>query len=178
MIEIYNHQIDQTYPLDTVHTYFDCTNFYFEIDKEDDFRLKGPSKRKPQGTDVGMGLLLDANQIPIGMKMYPGMKVKNPLYATSLMILKNAVTYPAERSRSRIRDLTAFNNIAHALKAGDGYIFSKSVKTLPETEKTWVLLENDYADVKNKRGEILYRIKECVDDFSYSCTDTAGHKKQ
>ena len=36
-----------------------------------------------------------------------GMKVKNPLYATSLMILKNAVTYPAERSRSRIRDLTA-----------------------------------------------------------------------
>ena len=55
VIEIYNHQINQTYPLDTVHTYFDCTNFYFEIDKEDDFRLKGPSKEKPQGTDRRYG---------------------------------------------------------------------------------------------------------------------------
>lgn len=45
VIEIYNHQINQTYPLDTAHTYFDCTNFYFEIDKEDDFRLKGPQKK-------------------------------------------------------------------------------------------------------------------------------------
>ena len=50
------------------------------------------------------------------------------------MILKNAVTYPAERSQIADKDLTAFNNIAHALKAGDGYIF-KSVKTLPETGK-------------------------------------------
>ena len=32
-------------------------------------------------------------------------------------------------------------------------------------------------DVKNKKGEVLYRIKECVDDFSYSYTDNAGHRK-
>ena len=75
------------------------------------------------------------------------------------------------------KGLNCFNNILHALKAGDGYIFSKSVKTLSETEKTWVLLENDYVDVKNKKGEVLYRIKECVDDFSYSYTDNAGHRK-
>lgn len=51
IIEIYNHQIQQMYKFDTSHTYFDCTNFYFEIDKEDDFRRKGPSKRKQKGTD-------------------------------------------------------------------------------------------------------------------------------
>ncbi|MFR3386450.1 MAG: hypothetical protein ACLTST_12165 [Lachnospiraceae bacterium] len=51
------------------------------------------------------------------------------------------------------KGLNCFNNILHALKAGDGYIFSKSVKTLPETEKTWVLLENDYVDVKNKKAK-------------------------
>lgn len=88
VIEIYNHQINQTYPLDTAHTYFDCTNFYFEIDKEDDFRLKGPSKENRREPIVGMGLLLDANQIPIGMKMYPGNESENLLYVTSLMILK------------------------------------------------------------------------------------------
>ena len=68
-------------------------------------------------------------------------------------------------------------NILHALKSGDGYIFSKSVKSLPETEKTWVLLESDYTDVTNQKGEVLYRIKECVDDFTYSYTDHAGHRK-
>ena len=48
---------------------------------------------------------------------------------------------------------------------------------LPETEKIWVLLENDYVDVKNKKGEVLYRIKECVDDFNYNYTDKDGHRK-
>ena len=166
-----------TYPLDTVHTYFDCTNFYFEIDKEDDFRLKGPSKENRRESIIGMGLLLDANQIPIGMKMYPGNDSEKPIIRNIIDDLKKRSHISGRTIQIADKGLNCFNNIAHALKAGDGYIFSKSVKTLPETEKTWVLLENDYADVKNKRGEILYRIKECVDDFSYSYTDTAGHKK-
>jgi transposase len=40
-----------------------------------------------------------------------------------------------------------------------------------------VLLENDYVDVKDKTGEILYRIKECVDDFPYTYTDDFGRQK-
>jgi len=44
IIEIFNHQVNLKYPLDASTTYFDCTNFYFEIDKEDEFRRKGPSK--------------------------------------------------------------------------------------------------------------------------------------
>ena len=60
IIEIYNHQIQQMYQFDTSHTYFDCTNFYFEIDREDDFRKKGPSKENRKEPIVGLGLLLDA----------------------------------------------------------------------------------------------------------------------
>lgn len=60
------------YKFDTAPTYFDCTNFYFEIDQEDDFRKKGPSKENKKKPIVGLGLLLDANQIPIGMKPFPG----------------------------------------------------------------------------------------------------------
>lgn len=61
IIEIFNHQVPQKYPFDTSHSYFDCTNFYFEIDKENDFKLKGPSKENKKEPIVGMGLLLDAN---------------------------------------------------------------------------------------------------------------------
>ena len=75
------------------------------------------------------------------------------------------------------KGLNCINNIMHALKDGDGYIFSKSVKTLSETELTWVLLDNDYVDIKNSDGAVLYRVKECIDDFSYSCQYKNGKKK-
>ena len=177
IIEIFNHQVSQKYPFDTSHSYFDCTNFYFKIDKEDEFRLKGPSKENKKEPIVGMGLLLDANQIPIGMKLYPGNESEKPIIRNIIDDLKQRSHISGRTIQVADKGLNCFNNIMHALKSGDGYIFSKSVKNLPETEKTWVLLENDYVDVKNKKGEVLYRIKDCVDDFSYTYTDDTGHKK-
>lgn len=177
IIEIFNHQVAMKYPFNTSHSYFDCTNFYFEIDKEDDFRLKGPSKENKKEPIVGMGLLLDANQIPIGMKLYPGNESEKPVMRDIIDALKQRSHISGRTIQVADKGLNCFNNILHALKTGDGYIFSKSVKTLPETEKTWVLLQNDYTDIKNKKGEVLYRIKDCVDDFSYTYTDDNGHKK-
>ena len=43
-VEICTVQSKEAYGINTSNTYFDSTNFYFEIDREDDFRRKGPSK--------------------------------------------------------------------------------------------------------------------------------------
>lgn len=177
IIEIYNCQIASRYRFDTSHTYFDCTNFYFEIDREDDFRRKGKSKENRTEPLVGMGLLLDAHQIPVGMKLYPGNESEQPVIREVIDDLKQRNHITGRTVRVADKGLNCFNNILHALKVGDGYIFSKSVKTIPETEKTWVLLKQDYVDVKNKKGEVLYRIKEWVDDFTYSYTNDKGQKK-
>ena len=177
IIEIFNHQVALKYPFDTAHSYFDCTNFYFEIDKEDDFRLKGPSKENKKEPIVGMGLLLDANQIPVGMKMYPGNESEKPVIRDIIDDLKQRSHISGRTIRVADKGLNCFENILHALKSGDGYIFSKSVKMLPETEKTWALLKNDYVAVKNKKGEVIYYIKDCVDDFTYNYTDKDGHRK-
>lgn len=177
VIEIFNHQVSRKYPFDISHTYFDCTNFYFEIDREDDFRLKGPSKENRKEPIVGLGLLLDAKQIPVGMKMYPGNESEKPVLRSVIDELKQRSHISGRTIRVADKGLNCFNNILHALKSGDGYIFSKSVKTLPETEKTWVLLGNDYKDVTDQKGEVLYRIKECVDDFPYRYTDETGQRK-
>ena len=173
IIEIYNHQIQQHYKFDTSHTYFDCTNFYFEIDKEDDFRKKGPSKENRKEPIVGLGLLLDANQIPIGMKMFPGNQSEKPVIRTIIDGLKTRNSVSGRTIQIADKGLNCSENIFHAVKNGDGYIFSKSVKQLPEIERTWVLLPNDYKDVKNANGDVLYRIKECVDDFEYRIKDTS-----
>lgn len=177
IIEIFNHQVALKYPFDTAHSYFDCTNFYFEIDKEDDFRLKGSSKENKKEPIVGMGLLLDANQIPVGMKMYPGNESEKPVIRDIIDDLKQRIHISGRTIRVADKGLNCFENILHALKSGDGYIFSKSVKMLSETEKTWALLKNDYVAVKNKKGEVIYYIKDCVDDFTYNYTDKDGHRK-
>ena len=179
IIEIYNHQIKQMYKFDTSHTYFDCTNFYFEIDKEDDFRRKGPSKENKKEPIVGLGLLLDANQIPIGMKLFPGNQSEKPIIRNIIHNLKKRNSISGRTIQIADKGLNCAENIFYTLKNGDGYIFSKSVKTLPEVEKTWVLLPDDYRDVKNDRGEVLYRIKECVDDFEYKFYDyETGEEKK
>lgn len=177
VIEIYNHQIGLKYKFDTSHTYFDCTNFYFEIDQEDDFRRKGPSKENKKEPIVGLGLLLDAHQIPIGMKMYPGNESEKPVIRNIIDGLKQRHHINGRTIQVADKGLNCINNILHALKAGDGYIFSRSVKTLSDKEKIWVLLENDYVDVKDNKGQVLYRMKECVDDFPYTYIDISGHKK-
>lgn len=178
IIEIYSHQIQQMYSFNTSHTYFDCTNFYFEIDREDDFRRKGPSKENKKEPIVGMGLLLDANQIPMGMKLYPGNESEKPVLRNIIDDLKKRNSISGKTIQVADKGLNCTENIIHALKSGDGYIFSKSVKLLPETEITWVLLNNDYRNVTDKNGNLLYRIKECIDDFTYTITDSTGKKRK
>ena len=175
-VELFNNQVDKYYKLDTSTTYFDCTNFYFEIDREDDFRRKGPSKENRKDPIVGLGLLLDKNQIPCGLKMYPGNESEKPIIRSVINDLKNRNNITGRTVEVADKGLNCAKNIYFARANGDGYIFSKSVKQLPETELTWLLLNNDYKDVKDADGKLLYRYKECVDKFPYDYIDEDGKK--
>lgn len=174
IIEIFNHQVSLNYPLDTSTTYFDCTNFYFEIDKEDGFRRKGPSKENRKDPIVGLGLLLDAHQVPIGMKLFPGNESEKPVIREILQDLKNRNSITGRTIQVADKGLNCASNILAARKNGDGYLFSKSVKMLPETEKAWILLENGYRNVLDSDGKVRYKIKECVDKFAYTFKDGNG----
>lgn len=166
-VEIFTVQTNRIFKLDTSKTYFDCTNFYFEIDREDDFRKKGPSKENRKEPIVGLGLLLDSNQIPIGMKMYPGNESEKPVLRDVIDQLKTQNNITGKTIHVADKGLNCAKNIALSKRDGDGYLFSKSVKGLPETEKTWVLSGSGFTDVKDKNGKLLYRYKSCIDDFPY-----------
>lgn len=167
IIEIYNHQIQQNYKFNTKHTYFDCTNFYFEIDKEDEFRKKGPSKENRKEPIVSLGLLLDANQIPIGMKLFPGSDSEKPILRDVIKDLKSRNSIIGRTIHIADKGLNCADNIFNSLKNGDGYIFSKSIKQLPEKEIKWALLQNGFQDVLDENGELIYKFKECIDEFEY-----------
>lgn len=91
-VEIFTQQTKHVFGIDTSSSYFDCTNFYFEIDREDDFRRKGPGKDGKKAPIVGLGLLLDSNQIPIGMKMYPGNESERPVLREVVSQLKQQIS--------------------------------------------------------------------------------------
>lgn len=166
-VELFAVQIEKYYGTDTSKTYFDCTNFYFEIDREDDFRRKGPSKENHKSPIVGLGLLLDANQIPIGMKMYPGNESEKPVLRDVIEQLKNQNRIIGKTIHVADKGLNCAQNIAFSKKNGDGYLFSKSVKGLPEKEKVWVLLDNDFKEVRDSNNKLLYSYKSCIDKFPY-----------
>ena len=178
IIEYYNHQISAIYKFDTENTYFDCTNFYFEIDKEDDFRRKGPSKENRREPIVGMGLLLDSNQIPICMRMYPGNESEKPVLRKTIDSLKQQYSIQGRTIQVADKGLNCSENIVHALLEHDGYIFSKSVKALPAVEIDWVLQEDGYKNIKDADGSILYSFKECTGEFEYTVKTVDGKSEK
>lgn len=170
-VEIFTVATKENYGIDTKKTYFDCTNYYFEIDKESTLQKKGPSKENRKDPIVGMGLLLDSNMIPCGMKIYPGNESEKPILRSIISQLKNQNNITGRTIQIADKGLNCAQNIIEATSQCDGYIFSKSVKQLPQKEKVWVLLEDGYQDVYDEDGSLSYRYKSCVDVFDYSYFD-------
>lgn len=176
IIEIFNESYKKIIKnRDTSKVYFDCTNFYFEIDKEDDLRRKGPSKENRTEPIVGMGLLLDSNQIPISMHIFPGNESEKPIIRNVIFDMKKRYNITGKTIQVADKGLNCAKNIHECSKHNDGYIYSQSVKTLPKIEKDWVMNNNPMIAVLDSFGNTLYKYKECIDDFSYEF-DNNGSK--
>ena len=175
-IEVINHHISKRYGRSLGIGYFDCTNYYFEIDEEDEYRRKGPSKENRRGPIIGQSLLLDADMIPLDMELYPGNESERPYLRGRIEDMKARNGVSGRVIQVADKGLNCARNIyAAAMEANDGYIFSKSVhgKNLSDAERKWVLLDDDGANrwtaVKDESGHVKYRYKECVDEFEYKC---------
>ena len=172
-IELFNHCYEEHYRRDFSSVFFDCTNYYFEIDLPKEDKQKGPSKENRHEPIIGQALLLDADLVPLAMQMYPGNESEKPYIRKIIQEMKERYKVTGKTVQVADKGLNCARNIyAAVIEARDGYIFSKSVhgKGLSEKEKQWLLLENDanvYTDYRDKNGKLLFRLKSCVDTFSY-----------
>lgn len=176
-IELFNHCYEQYYPRDFSHVFFDCTNYYFEIDLPCGDKQKGPSKEKRHDPIIGQALLLDADLVPVAMQMFPGNESEKPYIRTLIEEMKNRYQISGKTVQVADKGLNCARNIYAAVKeANDGYIFSKSIhgRNLSVKEKEWLTLENDqnvWTDYTDRDGNLLYRLKSCVDTFPYRFRD-------
>ena len=175
-VEILTVATNDNYPLNTSFTYFDCTNFYFEIDRETTLQRKGPSKENRRDPIIGMGLLLDSNMIPIGMNIYPGNQSEKPVLRHVIKSLKERNNISGKTVRVADKGLNCAQNIIDALKNNDGYVFSKSVHQLKDNEEKWVLDDSGYETIYDKKGEAKYKIKSKKIKITYSYIDENGNK--
>ena len=172
-IELFNHCYEQYYQRDFGNVFFDCTNYYFEIDLPYQDKQKGPSKENRHDPVIGQALLLDADLVPVAMQMYPGNESEKPYIRKIIEEMKGRYKVSGKTVQVADKGLNCARNIyAAAKEADDGYIFSKSVhgRNLSQKEKKWLILENDenvWKDYRDKDGNLLFRLKSCVDTFSY-----------
>ena len=154
------------YGSDTSVIYYDCTNYYFEIKKPDDFRKFGLSKEKRKRPIVQMGLAMDKNGIPLHYELFRGnMTDKETFRSVIGDVRKNygtgRVVVVADMG------IITGDNIYYLIgenadKPKNGYIFSFSVSGGTVSFKEYVLEETGYVDKKGKKpnAETDFKTKE------------------
>lgn len=138
-----NDKIKSLYGRDTSLIYYDVTNYYFESDKMDDFKRKGVSKEHRPNPIVQMGLFMDNNGLPITYDLFPGNTHDCLTYRPNLSRIKK------EYNLGRVvtvadKAMTTGDNIWYTLSAGDGYVFSMSVRKGSKELKKYVKDQTSY----------------------------------
>lgn len=145
-LQLWLHErIKERYKRNTDLVYYDVTNYYFEIDEQDDLRRNGVSKEHRPDPIVQMGLFVDTNGIPINYRLFPG---NNPDKTTLIPALGKI---QRDYSLGRIivvadKGLTTGDNIWYILSAKNGYVLSYSVRGSDQKFQEYVLDERGYTD--------------------------------
>ena len=123
--------------------YYDCTNYFFELEEADSLRRYGKSKQHQPLPIVGMGLFMDYDGIPLAFDIYPGNKNEQP----TLKPLEKKVIRDYGMEQLVVctdAGLSSKANRRFNDKTVDGvpirsFITTQSVKQLPEYLKEFAL---------------------------------------
>ena len=148
--------------VDTSVTYYDCTNFYFEIEEEDGFRTYGKSKENRSNPIVQMGLFLDRNGLPISMCINPGRtnEQKTMIPLEKLMTERFGIekfVVCADCGLSGKRNLR-FNSTEN-----HGFVVTKSLKKVSEDVRARLMGDGGWKRFGDASGR-LYSLKEIRED--------------
>jgi len=124
--------------------YYDCTNYFFEIEHEDGCKQYGPSKENRPNPIVEMGLFMDGDGIPLAFSIHSGntneQLTLQPLEQKILddfSLAKFVVCTDAGLSST---DNRKFNNMAER-----AFITTQSVKKLKKHLKEWALATDGWS---------------------------------
>lgn len=153
---IYDH-IQEQYQPNNECIYYDVTNYYFEIDDNDDFRKKGVNKEHRPNPIVQMGLFMDSIGLPMCYKLFEGNT--NDCLTLKPMVQELQKNYNVGKVIVVAdKGLNTGNNIAYNKAIGNGYVMSLSVRGASADLKKYVLNEEGYVYNKDKTYKKKFRL--------------------
>ncbi len=161
---IFNHS-EKICSRDMSVSYFDCTNYYFDIGRSDmdtldnlgspvdkngcpakaKYRKRGPEKNHRPDPIVEMGLLMDRKGIPLAFDLFPGNESEKVHMRPLVSRIKNEFTdtriiFVADRGLNTSDNIYYLNGDNKGDgNQRDGYVYGQSVRGADAEFKKWVL---------------------------------------
>ena len=133
--------------------YYDCTNYFFEIELDDEFRKYGINKQHQPKPQVGMGLFMDGDGIPLSFNIYPGnQNEQKTLIPEETKIVNNFKMDNTKMILCTDAGLASDEIKKYNIKDNRGFVITQSLKKLKESEKEKVFDDNDWrlpGDLRN-----------------------------
>ena len=146
--------------------YYDCTNFYFEIDAAEDDKQFGKSKENRPLPIVGMGLFMDMDGIPISFSVFPG----NRNEQLTMIPLEKKMLEKFDMSKFIVCTdaglSSATNRVFNSYDGEDsmrGYITTQPIKTLKAFLQEWCLADDGWI-LDGDRSDKIYKLSELDDE--------------
>lgn len=163
-------------------SYFDCTNYYFDIGRPDvdtfdedgnpiddngkaisaKYRKRGPEKNHRPDPIVEMGLLMDKNGIPVAYDLFPGNESEKVHMRPIINRVKKdfediRIIYVADRGLNTSDNIYWINGDNKGdVNSRDGYVYGQSVRGADAGFKEWVLGGGYKKEtVKDEDGKII-----------------------
>ncbi len=144
--------------------FYDVTNYYFELDREDGedgLRARGASKEHRPEPIVQMGLFMDELGLPITYELFRGNT-------------NDSITMPGAMDSSIIdftdsrkivvadKGMMSYYNILKIRQERNGYVISQSVRKADRDTKAFALSDEGWTVTRDSEGDVVYRIKERI----------------
>ena len=162
--------------------YYDTTNYYFEIESQDDFRRYGKSKEHKPNPVVGMGLFMDSDGIPLACTIFPGSNEKPTMLPLEKKIIQDfgidkvVVCTDAGLATNSIRK---FNDLQLGGEQIRGFITVQSLKQIKEEDREWSLADTGWhlpgsdktyslkeLDEEKDKDKVFYKERWIMEDIS------------
>lgn len=170
------------YNRDASTSYYDCTNYYFEIEYDDEdikndkgeiikkgLRKRGPEKNHRPDPIVEMGLLLDKEGFPISYNLFSGNTSEKETLIPEIQKLKSRhsidkVIVVADRGLNCSDNMIKIAGIDLDKENRDGYVYGQSVRGADQEFKDWILSDDYKTDkiIDDEGNEITFKHKSRI----------------
>ena len=123
--------------------YYDCSNYYFEIEQEDGEKKYGKSKEHRPNPIIQMGLFIDGDGLPLAFSLFPG----NQNEQTSMKPLEQKILQQFGHEKFIYccdAGLGSENNRSFNHLGQRSFIVTQSIKKLPSEDKEWALKKTGF----------------------------------